>query len=90
MRRETILWILLLALALTACGQGGEVLPEEPAREPEIEAPERREETQRRPQRIMSEEALEYTNRSGWRMERPFWSSLVRRYRTSPCGLTRI
>lgn len=63
MRKKAILWALLLALALTACGQGGEVLPEDSPPEPELQEPERSEEIPREPRRIMYEEALEYTNR---------------------------
>ncbi len=62
MREKAILWALLLALILTACGQSGETLPEEPPPEPEMEEPEHSEEVPRNRQRIMSEEALEYTN----------------------------
>lgn len=63
MRERAILWALLLALALTACGQGGEVPPEGPLPEPETRETERSEEIPREPRRIMYEEALEYTNR---------------------------
>lgn len=63
MKGKAILWALLLALALTACGQGGEVLPEDSPPEPEIQEPERSEEFPWEPRRILYEEALEYTNR---------------------------
>lgn len=63
MRKRAILWALLLALVLTACGQGGEVLPEDPPPEPELQEPERSEEVPRETRWIMYEEALEYTNR---------------------------
>lgn len=63
MKGKVILWTLLLALALTACGQSGEVLPEDPLPEPETHGPEEHEEGLRKPRRIMYEEALEYTNR---------------------------
>ena len=56
MKGNVILWTLLLALALTACGQNMEVPPEE-------RLPEQCEESLRESRRIMSEEALEYTNR---------------------------
>lgn len=62
MRKKAILWA-LLALALTACGQSGEVLSEDSPPEPEIQEPERSEEILREPRQIMYEEALEYTNR---------------------------
>lgn len=58
MKGKVILWTLLLALALTACVQNMEIPPEE--RLPE---PEQCEESLRESRRIMSEEALEYTNR---------------------------
>lgn len=58
MKKKVILWILVFTLGLTACGRGGTKVPP-----PETEGPERRKETAERPWRIMSEEALEYTNR---------------------------
>lgn len=63
MKKGIVLWILTLALGLTACGQSGETQPEEVAPTPEIQAPEQSGETLSLPRRIMSEEALEYTNR---------------------------
>lgn len=63
MKGKVILRTLLLALALTACGQSGEVLPEDPLPEPETHGSEEHEEGLRKPRRIMYEEALEYTNR---------------------------
>lgn len=63
MRGNAILWALLLALTLTACGQGGETPPEEPLPEPETQNPEEQEEAPQTPRRILYEEALEYTNR---------------------------
>lgn len=63
MKGNVILWILLLTLAMTACGQDREAAPEELLPEPEIQEPEQCEESLRESRRIMSEEALEYTNR---------------------------
>ncbi len=60
MRGKVILRALLAALVMTACGQ---TLTEEPPVEPEIQEPEQCEESLRESRRIMSEEALEYTNR---------------------------
>lgn len=57
MKGNVILWTLLLALAMTACGQNMEAPPEEPPPEPE-----QYEEALWESRRIMSEEALEYTN----------------------------
>ena len=62
MKGNVILWTLLLILALTACGQNMEAPPEEPPPEPEIQEPEQYEEALWESRRIMSEEALEYTN----------------------------
>ena len=62
MKGNVILWTLLLALAMTACGQNMEAPPEEPPPEPEIQEPEQYEEALWESRRIMSEEALEYTN----------------------------
>lgn len=63
MKGKMILWTLLLALTLTACGWDGETPPEEPPPEPEVQRPEEQEEGPRKPRRIMDEEALEYANR---------------------------
>lgn len=63
MKGNVILWTLLLALAMTACGQNMEVPQEERLPEPEIQEAEQYEESLRESRRIMSEEALEYTNR---------------------------
>ncbi len=60
MRGKVILRALLAALVMTACGQ---TLTEELPVEPEIQEPEQCEESLRESRRIMSEEALEYTNR---------------------------
>lgn len=62
MRGNVILWTLLLIFALTACGQNREAAPEELPPEPEIQEPEQHEEALWESRRIMSEEALEYTN----------------------------
>ena len=63
MKGNVILWTLLLTLAMTACGQNMEVALEERLPEPEIQEAEQCEESLRESRRIMSEEALEYTNR---------------------------
>lgn len=57
MKGNAILWTLLPALALTACGQNMEIPPEE-----RLPKPEQCEESLQESRRIMSEEALEYTN----------------------------
>lgn len=61
MRKRAILWALLLPLVLAACGQTGE-LPRLPP-EPETQEQGRSEEISQEPGRILSQEALEYTNR---------------------------
>lgn len=52
MRGKSVLWALLAAFVLTACGQAGE-----------IPKPEQPEEIPRETQRMMPQEALEYSNR---------------------------
>ena len=62
MKGNAILWTLLLTLAMTACGQDMEAPPEEAPPEPEVQEQEQYEEALWESRRIMSEEALEYTN----------------------------
>ena len=61
MRR--IFSLVLLVFLLTACAPSAPPAEEPPLPEPEIQEPEQCEESLRESRRIMSEEALEYTNR---------------------------
>lgn len=63
MKKRITLWILVLTLRLTACGQRGEMPPEEAPPALEVQAPEQSGESVRLSRQIMSEEELEYTNR---------------------------
>lgn len=62
MRGKAILWALLVVITLTACGQTGEISSEDPLPDPKIPELEKAVEISREACRIMSREALEYTN----------------------------
>lgn len=64
MKGKAVLWVLLLALSLAACGQSGEETPAELPPAPAVEVPEQNVPVSQRPRRILPEGAVEYTNQA--------------------------
>lgn len=64
MKRKAVLWALLLALSLAACGESGEETPAEIPPAPAAEVPEQNVPVSPWPRRILPEGAVEYTNQA--------------------------